>query len=169
MDKFKQVKPYDLNENMFDLIGRQWMLITAANGDNVNTMTASWGGIGVLFNKTVAYIFVRPQRYTKQFVDGARTFSLTFFEESFKKELSYLGCTSGRDEDKIAKANLTTLYIGETPYFEQSKLTFICRKLYAQDMNEESFIDKDVQNICYPNKDFHTLYIAEIEKVMIKE
>ena len=69
MDKFKQVKPYDLNENMFDLIGRQWMLITAANGDNVNTMTASWGGIGVLFNKTVAYIFVRPQRYTKQLLE----------------------------------------------------------------------------------------------------
>ena len=82
-------------------------------------MTASWGGFGVLFNKNVAYIFVRPQRFTKEFVDGSDRFSLTFFDKSFKKELSYLGTASGKDEDKINKAGLTTLYLVETPYFEE--------------------------------------------------
>ncbi len=169
MDKYKEIKPYDFDENIFKRIGKDWMLITAASNGKVNTMTAAWGGLGVLFNKNVAYIFVRPQRYTKQFVDDASTFSLTFFDDSYKEQLSYLGTVSGKDEDKITKSNLTTVYMNETPYFEQSRITMICRKLYAQDMNEQSFIDTSTRDKCYPDKDYHTLYIAEIEKIIIKE
>ena len=116
---YKEINPIDLNESTFRLIGHDWMLVTAANNSRVNTMTASWGGFGVLFNKNVAFIFVRPQRFTKEFVDGSDRFSLTFFDKSFKKELSYLGTASGKDEDKINKAGLTTLYLVETPYFEE--------------------------------------------------
>ncbi len=119
MMNYKEIKPIDLNESTFRLIGHDWMLVTAAHNSRVNTMTASWGGFGVLFNKNVAYIFVRPQRFTKEFVDGSDRFSLTFFDKSFKKELSYLGTASGKDEDKINKAGLTTLYLVETPYFEE--------------------------------------------------
>ena len=125
MMNYKEIKPIDLNESTFRLIGHDWMLVTAAHNSRVNTMTASWGGFGVLFNKNVAYIFVRPQRFTKEFVDGSDRFSLTFFDKSFKKELSYLGTASGKDEDKISKAGLTTLYLGETPYFEESRLFII--------------------------------------------
>ena len=116
---YKEINPIDLNESTFRLIGHDGMLVTAAHNSRVNTMTASWGGFGVLFNKNVAYIFVRPQRFTKEFVDGSDRFSLTFFDKSFKKELSYLGTASGKDEDKINKAGLTTLYLVETPYFEE--------------------------------------------------
>ena len=119
MMNYKEIKSIDLNESTFRLIGHDWMLVTAAHNSRVNTMTASWGGFGVLFNKNVAYIFVRPQRFTKEFVDGSDRFSLTFFDKSFKKELSYLGTASGKDEDKINKAGLTTLYLVETPYFEE--------------------------------------------------
>ena len=119
MMNYKEIKPIDLNESTFRLIGHDWMLVTAAHNSRVNTMTASWGGFGVLFNKNVAYIFVRPQRFTKEFVDGSDRFSLTFFDKSFKKELSYLGTASGKDEDKINKAGLTTLYLVETQYFEE--------------------------------------------------
>ena len=119
MMNYKEIKPIDLNESTFRLIGHDGMLVTAAHNSRVNTMTASWGGFGVLFNKNVAYIFVRPQRFTKEFVDGSDRFSLTFFDKSFKKELSYLGTASGKDEDKINKAGLTTLYLVETPYFEE--------------------------------------------------
>lgn len=119
MMNYREINPIDLNESTFRLIGHDWMLVTAAHNSRVNTMTASWGGFGVLFNKNVAYIFVRPQRFTKEFVDGSDRFSLTFFDKSFKKELSYLGTASGKDEDKINKAGLTTLYLVETPYFEE--------------------------------------------------
>lgn len=168
MRDYKEINPKELNESTFKLIGSDWMLITASKDDTVNTMTASWGGLGVLWNKNVAYIFIRPQRYTKEFVDASDKFSLTFFDESFKKDLSYLGTVSGRDEDKISKTKLNVRYIENIPVFQEAKLTILCRKLYAQDLDPNCFIDKSLADKCYPSKDYHTVYVAEIEKVLIK-
>jgi flavin reductase (DIM6/NTAB) family NADH-FMN oxidoreductase RutF len=145
------------------------MLITAKNNDKVNTMTASWGGFGVMWNKNVAHIVLRPQRYTKEFVDNSDNFSLTFFDEKFKKQLGYLGKVSGRDEDKISKANLTTQYLDDTPYFEEGNIVIKCKKLYAQDFKPECFVESDLAEKIYPDKDYHKLYFGEIEKVLIKE
>ena len=169
MRDYKEINPKELNESTFKLIGSDWMLITAAKDEAVNTMTASWGGLGILWNKNVAYIFIRPQRYTKEFVDSSDKFSLTFFDESYKKDLSYLGHVSGRDEDKISKTKLNVSYIENIPVFEEAKLTLLCRKLYAQSLDPNCFIDKTLADKCYPNKDYHTVYVAEIEKVLIKE
>ena len=128
MDKLSE-----LNENVFELIGKKWMLITAAKEGKSNTMTASWGGLGVMWGKKVAYVVIRPQRYTKEFIDVAESFSLSFLPEKFRKELSYLGSVSGRDEDKIAKAGLSLTYQEEAPYFEESELVLICKKLFVQE------------------------------------
>ena len=166
MDKFKEIKPEELDKSPFQLIGNEWMLITAEKDNKVNTMTASWGGFGVIFGKNVVYIVIRPSRYTKEFVDNSNTFSLTFFDKSFKKRLSYLGTVSGRDEDKISNSNLTITHSGDTPYFEEAKIAIICKKIYAQELKSECFISNEVNLKCYPDKDYHTLYIAEIEKVL---
>ena len=169
MNNYKEIKPENLDQSAFKLIGKDWMLITAAKDNKVNTMTASWGGLGIMWNKSVAYIVVRPQRFTKEFLDASSTFSLTFFDESYRKDLSYLGTVSGRDEDKLSKTNLTVSYIDGTPAFEESKLTIICRKLYAQEFKPECFIDDAIEKQCYPQKDYHTIYIAEVEKILIKQ
>ena len=169
MNKFKEIKPEELNKSAFQLIGKDWMLITAQNDNKVNTMTASWGGFGFMFAKNVVYIVIRPQRYTKEFVDGSDTFSLTFFDESFKKQLNYLGTVSGRDEDKISKSNLTVQYLNDTPYFEEANIAIICKKIFAQDFKQESFLANELDKKWYTEKDYHTLYIAEIEKIIIKE
>lgn len=169
MNKLKEIKPEELNKSTFKLIGKEWMLITAEKDNKVNTMTASWGGFGVMFGKNVAYIVMRPQRYTKEFVDNADTFSLTFFHERFKKQLAYLGATSGRDEDKISKANLTIQRDNETPYFEEGNMIIVCRKIYAQDFKPECFVSSELEQEIYPKKDYHTFYIGEIEKILIKE
>lgn len=158
----------DLNENAFDMIGKDWLLLTAKKGDKVNTMTASWGGVGILWNKRVAYIFIRPQRYTKEFVDSSDHLSISVLPNEYRKELQYLGTASGRDEDKIAKANLTVKEYEDVPYFEEGRLTFICRKLYAQDLEEKDFIDKKIIDTCYPQRDYHTMYVVEIEKILEK-
>ena len=115
--KFQEIKVEDLNLNPFQLIGKDWMLITAGTKEQVNTMTASWGGMGVFWGKNVMTAYIRPQRYTKEFVDANDTFSISFFGEEYRKMLAYCGKVSGRDEDKIAKAGLTTCFYGETPYF----------------------------------------------------
>lgn len=169
MKNFYEIKPEAIEKNTFQLIGKDWMLVTAEKDGKVNTMTASWGGFGVMWNKNVVYIVIRPQRYTKEFVDGAETFSLTFFDKGFEKELGYLGSISGRDEDKIGKLNLRVLHSNETPYIENANLVIICKKLYAQEYKSECFIDTELESQNYPNQDFHTLYIAEITKVLKAE
>lgn len=169
MKNFIEINPDELDKSPFKLIGKDWMLITAKKNDKVNTMTASWGGLGVMWGKDVAYIVVRPQRYTKEFIDNAENFSLTFFDDSFKKQLSYLGSVSGKNEDKISKSNLTIIDLNRTPYFEEGKMSIICKKLYAQEFKPECFIDTNLDEKWYPSKDYHTLYIAEIEKILIKE
>lgn len=164
---FKEIKVTEIPFSVFELKNK-WMLITASKGDQVNTMTASWGGFGIMWNKEVAFVVIRPQRYTKEFVDNSESFSLSFFNDSFKKQLSYLGSTSGRDENKIEKAGLTVAYEGATPYFTEAETVITVKKLYAQPMEENCFIEKDIIDKWYKDKDFHILYIAEIEKVLQK-
>ncbi len=164
---FKEIKVTEIPFSVFELKNK-WMLVTASKGDQVNTMTASWGGFGIMWNKEVAFVVIRPQRYTKEFVDNSESFSLSFFNDSFKKQLSYLGSTSGRDENKIEKAGLTVAYEGATPYFTEAETVITVKKLYAQPMEENCFIEKDIIDKWYKDKDFHILYIAEIEKVLQK-
>lgn len=168
MSNYKEIKPEELNKSAFQMIGNDWMLVTAEKDNKANTMTASWGGFGIMWNKNVTYIVLRPQRYTKELIDSSDTYSLCFFNNKYKKQLSYLGSISGRDEDKLSKTDLTLSYCDKTPYFEEADTVIVCKKLFAQEFKPESFIDKNIIEKNYPNKDFHTLYIAEVEKILIK-
>ena len=165
----KQIEINEFSENPFKLIGSDWMLITAKKGDKTNMMTASWGGVGILWNKPVATIYVRPQRYTKEFIDNEEYFSLCVLSEEYRQILNYCGTKSGRDEDKIAETKLTIDESEKVPIFKESRLVLICKKLYAQDLTEQSFIDKSLVEKNYQAKDFHTMYIAEIEKILTND
>ena len=169
MSEFLEIKTDAIDENTFKLIGTDWMMIAAEKNQKVNAMTASWGGLGVIWEKNVAYVVIRPQRYTKEFVDHAGTFSLTFFNEGFKKQLNYIGAISGRDEDKIAKTGLSVAHHEDTPYFSEGKLVLICKILYTQEIKPEGFLDKETIAKFYPDKDYHTMYIAEIKSVLAKK
>lgn len=157
-----------INSNTFDMISKQWMLISATADGKTNAMTASWGGLGFLWGKNVAFVFIRPQRYTKELVDKAQTLSLSFFSSQYRDMLSYMGKACGRVEDKIKKAGLTVSIENDAPVFEQAEMTLVCKKLYAQNLEKECFIQKDSIEKWYPQNDFHTMYVVEIEKVMVK-
>ncbi len=163
----KEIKLEQWNKNVFKTIGKQWMLITAGE-ISANTMTASWGGLGVLWGKNVAYVFIRPQRYTKEFIDLSDTFSLSFLGEEYREKLQYLGKVSGRNEDKIANSGLTLARNGDTPYFAEAESVLICKKLYAQELMPECFMTDKEDETWYPNGDYHTMYIAEITSVLTK-
>lgn len=169
MAGFKEVSPENFAQSPFKLIGKDWMLVTAEKEGKVNTMTASWGGFGVMWAKNVAFVVIRPQRYTKEFVDHSAAFSLSFLDESFRNTLSYLGTKSGRDEDKVAKSNLTVGHNDGTPYFEEAQVAVFCKKLYAQEYKPECFIAQELNGQWYPESDHHTIYIAEITKILIRE
>ncbi|WP_398440839.1 flavin reductase [Sedimentibacter sp.] len=164
-----EIKPEELNKSAFQMIGNDWMLITAEKDNKVNTMTASWGGLGVMWHKNVSYIVLRPQRYTKEFIDNTDTFSLCFFDSKYKKELSYLGSVSGRDEDKMSKTALTLNHFDNIPCFEEADIIITCKKMFAQEFNPDSFIEKNLVEKNYSNKDFHTMYISEILKVLVRK
>lgn len=169
MSEWKEIQAESMGKTPFELIGRDWMLITAQKKDgSINTMTASWGGLGVLWNKNVAFVVIRPQRYTKEFVDEAETLSLSFFDETYKKQLGYLGKVSGRDEDKIKQSGLTVADNETAPYFEEAKTVLLCKKLFVQEMQKDAFLDDAIIKNWYPEEDYHILYVAEIEKVLEK-
>lgn len=164
----KTINPQQLHGDPFTMISKEWMLITAKNKDTTNTMTASWGAMGVIWNKNVAFIFVRPKRYTKRFIDASQYVSLTFFDEKYRQALAYLGKVSGKDEDKITKSGLHLIEIEEVPSFAEANTTIIAKKLYAQNLTPESFLDKNIIFENYPLKDYHTMYVLEIEKILLK-
>lgn len=168
MASFREISPKDITDNPFKLIGDDWMLVTAENARKTSMMTASWGGLGVMWNRPVAYIVIRPQRFTKTLIDASERLSLCFFDKEYRKELAYAGKASGRDEDKVAHTGFHVAHAASVPYFEESRMVLICKKLLAEAYTPESFIEKSLVSENYAAGDFHTLYILEIEKVLVK-
>lgn len=168
-----QPYPTDLLElNPFTKIGTEWMAVTAGDDTKANTMTASWGTLGELWGRHVVSIFVRDSRYTKEFIDRQDTFSLTFFDHSDKEirpALKYFGAVSGRDEDKLKNAKMHIDYASDgTPYIDEGNLVFICRKLSATRLTPEQFLDPAIDGSFYKDKDYHTMYVAEIVEILAR-
>ncbi len=162
------LSPFELEGNIMRSLGTDWMLITAGSEEKFNTMTASWGGMGILWNKSVVFAFVRPQRYTYEFMENNDYFSLSFYDKSWARALKFCGTNSGRDVNKAKVTGLTPIFDEKAPYFEQANLTVICRKLYAQDMDPGSIIDPDL-NQYYRGNDFHRVYVGEMTRVLVKD
>ena len=162
------VDPKSLDLNVFSAIGEKWMLITAGTADKCNTMTASWGGLGVIWGAPAATCYIRPERYTKEFVDREEYLTLSIFPEEYRKQLSLCGSKSGREVDKVKECGFTvkTAACG-APYFEEAELVLVCRKRFAQDMNPDN-IPEEIKEKWYPEKDYHTLYIGHIVEVLQK-
>lgn len=159
----------DLQENVVSLIGDRWMLVTAGSPEKCGTMTASWGGIGVLWGNPSATIYIRPQRNTKQFIDRNEYFTLTFFSEEYRKALSFCGSETGWKVDKVKECGFTVLEgEGAAPYFDEAELVLVCRKRYTQVMDENAIAD-DVKEKFYQEQDYHTMYIGEIVEVLKKK
>ena len=165
---FREISVEELKDNPFTLINKEWMLITAGDQQKHNTMTASWGGVGELWGKYVSTIYVRPQRYTLEFIENSEYYSLCFFDPDYRSALNFCGTKSGRDVDKDATTGLTPCFDEAAPYYQQARLVFLCRKLYRQDMEAGCFLDKEVLDKNYPQNDLHRMFIGEIVKVLEK-
>ena len=167
MKDFRQI-PVEELENVFRLIGKDWMLITARDGEKVNAMTASWGALGELWHKPVAIGFVRPQRHTFGLTENEERVTLAFLDEEYRDALKLCGTKSGRDMDKLAASGLTSFDCEGVPAISESKLILVVRKLYADYLKEECFVDQNVL-VNYPNKDYHRVYVWEIQKAFVRK
>jgi len=158
----KRINPNEISQNPFELIDDDWFLLTAGDMNSFNTMTASWGGMGILWNKPVVFCFVRPQRYTFKFMESNKLFTMSFFDDRFRDALNLCGKVSGRQTDKMKATGLKPI---ESPagsvFYEQAKLMIECRKLYFSDISPENYLDEGIA-ANYPKKDYHRMYVGEI-------
>ena len=174
----KEISIEKLTINPCTEIGKSWMLITAGDENKYNTMTASWGSIGALWEKgvdggSVSTIYVRPCRYTDSFIDSHEYYSLCFFKEEFREDLAYLGSHSGKDGDKISHTKLHVDFVDGVPYFKEAKLVLICKKIYKGKITKQGFIDKSIldryyesdTDSIYNNESYHNVYVGKITKV----
>ena len=170
MKDFRKLEVTEITQNLIGLISEK-MLITAGEKGNFNTMTASWGGVAFLWNKPIVFIFVRPERYTNYFLENTDTFSLSFFDDSYSKQLLLCGTKSGKDIDKVKATGLTLLFTKSgTPIFEEANLLLECKKKYVDKFNEEFFLDKDILDKFYGEKGgLHRIFIAEVTNVWQKD
>ena len=165
MTNMKKIDPASIPDNPVWLIGQEWMLITAGKPEKFNTMTASWGTLGFLWGKPVAFVFVRPERYTYEFMEAEAGFTLSFLSPQYRKALNICGSVSGRDTDKAAQAGLTPFAAEHGGMaFEEARLILECRKLYADFLEAEHFTDKRPLEKWYGEKEggLHKMYVGEI-------
>jgi flavin reductase (DIM6/NTAB) family NADH-FMN oxidoreductase RutF len=158
-----QTDPKKISENTFRLIGDEWMLVTAGTSSAYNTMTASWGGFGVLWHKNVATVYIRPQRHTLPFIGKNDFFTLSFFNQEHKDILRFCGAHSGKNTDKVTSTGLRPAFYNEQAiYFEQAKMALVCKKLFMAQMEPGHFTDQSIIDEIYPQNDFHFMVIGEI-------
>ena len=158
-----QPYPIDVLEmNPFTKIGKEWALVTAGNKSKCNTMTVSWGGVGVLWGKNVVYIFIRDSRYTKEFIDNGDFFSISFLDNAYRDALNYCGAHSGRDVDKFEEAGLTPAFRHSIPYPDEANFVILCKKMAAVPITEDSFVDPSISKKWYADGDMHAMYVGEI-------
>lgn len=167
MNKFIEIDPAEIGGNPFAMIGKEWMLVTAGQPGDLNTMTASWGGMGVMWNVPVAAAVVRPSRYTYEFMEREKYYSLSFLDSGCRRALQICGSRSGRDCDKVGEAGLTPRTDAAAPYFDEARLVLICRKAYFSDLKPENFLDATLETH-YNGEDYHRMYVGEIVKVLLR-
>ncbi len=175
----KEISVYDLRFNPFGLVAKDWALATAGDENKYNTLTIAWIEFGSLWNSLqgqqgffgapVISIFIRPQRYTRQFIDEQDYFTVSVYDENFKKQLMYLGSHSGRDEDKLKAVNMKASFINGIPYVDDAEIVFICKKLYRDPFEDNNFENEEINSRTYPQKDYSIQYIGEVEKVLISD
>lgn len=158
----------ELSLNPFETLSKEWSLITAGTKEKFNTMTASWGSIGVMWAKNVFVAPIRPSRYTYQFIEKENCFSVCFFGTEYKDQLTFCGNNSGRDIDKVKACGFTPVFFDGVPAFEEASLVLICKKLYRQELNEENFVDAELK-ANQPSDPMHVVYVSEIVKAYKKD
>lgn len=176
---FREVDYKTLKINPMTMFGEDWALAGAGTKERgYNAMTIAWGHLGAIWDRPTkqgkliiptAEVYIRPQRYTKEFFDKENYFTISTFPAQYKKALGYMGTHSGREEDKIAAAGLTPIFVEKSVAFEEAERIFVCKKIYHAPILEFGFVEKQIIADNYPAKDFHEMYVGEIVEVLERE
>ncbi len=167
MPGYKRIAPDKIPGNYIKLLS-DWTLITSGTADQMNVMTASWGGLGSFWEKPVVFCFLNPTRYSVKTMDKGDTYTISFYTEAYKDNLRYCGSVSGSTIDKIKGSGLTpiTTPSGATA-FSEAWMIFECKKIVSQQLSPDAVVDKSLPNEWSKNG-YHKMYIGEIVNVWVK-
>jgi len=157
----------EFTTDILSVFDKKWALLTAGESDRFNTMTISWGGLGTIWGKPVATVYVRTSRYTHDFMDANEFFTVSFYQEEYRQILGVLGSKSGRDMDKMKESGLTPVQVGESMSFKEAEVTLVCRKLFKQQLDVAN-MPEDVAKAMYEGQAPHDMYIGEIVNIIRK-
>lgn len=155
----------EFNADIFKLFDRQWGLLAAGTKGSYNAMTISWGGLGTLWGKPAATVYVKPVRYTHEFMERSDYFTVSFYPPEYREALGLLGTLSGRDGDKIAAAGLTPVFLEKAVTFKEAEAALLCKKIYRHDLELEKVPDWAAQTY-YVTEEPHTLYIGQVIDIL---
>lgn len=163
---FRQISADKIPGNIVKLLNN-WTLITSGTAEKTNVMTASWGGLGVFWEKPVAFCFLNPSRYSVQTMDQGETYTISFYTEAYKDAMLYCGNNSGRNTDKIKGSGLTPI---KTPSgataFAEAWMIFECKKIIAQQISPDAV--KTQVPAEWSKNGYHKMYVGEILNVWVK-
>ncbi|MBO6242049.1 MAG: flavin reductase [Butyrivibrio sp.] len=165
---FQPVNPDDLETGPYKFVGEK-ILITAADGNKVNTMCATWGGVGYIWDKRVTFIFARKGRYTSELINASGEYSISFMnQDKYRGALKYLHMVSGRDEDKIANSRLNINYDDGIPFIDEAREIITCKVLYQREFDEDALIDDEIKEKFYSDGNYHILFIGEVKNILLR-
>lgn len=159
----------ELTCNPFTTIGSEWFLLTAGTPEHFNTMTCSWGAMGVMWNEPSVTAYVRTSRHTFGYMEKAGIFTISVFPEEYRAALSYCGSHSGRDFDKVKETGLTPVTLDGGVGFAEAKMVLVCEKTYGQLMDANDFADSSIAGKFYGSDAMHKLYIGRILAAYVNE
>ena len=159
----------ELTCNPFTTIGKDWFLLTAGTPQDFNTMTCSWGAMGVMWNVPSVTAYVRTTRHTFGYLEGGKIFTISVFPEEYRKALSFCGSHSGRDTDKVRETGLTPIELDGAPAFAEAKLVLVCEKMYSQMLEASEFADKGLVDTFYGKDAMHKMYIGRVLAAYVQD
>jgi len=155
----------EFNTDIFAQFDNKWALLSAGSMEKHNTMTISWGGMGTLWGKPVVTVYVKPVRYTYQFINDNDYFTVSFYPDQYKKALSLMGKLSGRDVDKDRESGLTVRDLEKAVTYREAEVTLLCKKIYFQDLDRANMPQKAV-DMFYKVEEPHRMFIGEVVDII---
>lgn len=156
-----------MNYDIFKQFDQKWALVTAGTKKDFNTMTISWGGLGTLWSKPCATVYIKPCRYTYKYMNDNDYFTISFFGEDYREDLKILGTKSKRNGDKLSLTKLTPEFLGKTITFKEAEYTLVCKKIYYQDLDLKH-IPKEIIEHYYTEETPHRMFVGEVLEIRDK-
>ena len=145
-------------------------IATGGTKEDFNSITIGWGSFGVLYQKPIMIVYVKPERYTWKFLEKGEYFTVSFLKRKHRKKLGFIGSKSGRDlknKEKEAGLHIINKGPGLGIIFKESYETYVCKLIYKHSIDYnglhqdiKKFYDSHVSG--YQGKTPHSMYIGEV-------